>query len=381
MSSFSAEPAPLAARRVRWRPVVAIVIGMIGLLGIVSWGWIRDRLEIRTAVQLVEDKQFDVALPILLRLDPRYPRNVAITRALALGYLYNTRELAETGRYLDRWCEIQPEDAEPFRFRMRFWLMQEMVSPAISDAQRVLELQPGESDTRAKLVELLLTAGRYEEAEKEGLRCYRESPGYVELWFVLANIYHGLGQRPGGGDACAKAAGLVDQVLHQLPDHVGALKLRAKLYLEAGQPDLAIQLLKRRVIGTSSKDPTLGLYELSEALTRAGRLAEAKETMNELEWRQLLGLWSIDDHRDDNLGLQKKVVEAMLAAGKTEEAVRFLIGILERKPYAPAVTHDLLASSYEKQGQLELARNQHRLAQRRQEEENGRKDDNQKGKL
>jgi tetratricopeptide (TPR) repeat protein len=349
----------------RWA-VAAAVLAVLALGGFFAWRWYQDQAARSEALLLAEGPHFHEVQPLLLRLQETEPQNVAVVRALALGYLYRTRQIPETRRFLDRWCELAPNDPEPYRLRLGFWLMQDMVSPAIPDAEHVLELRPKDFETRRKLVQLLLSDGRYQQAEKEGLRCFLENPKDQELWLILANIYHGLGQP-------AKAADLTDQVLRTAPDHLAALKLRAKLYVDAGQPEPAIRLLKERVIGKTSPDGTEGLYELSEALVRAGRDEEAKKVLAELEWRQALGIWSRYEHRDDNPGLQERVVTAMLAAGKTDDAVNFLSGILERNRRAPPATHQLLAVCFDKQGQSERAREQRRLAERRQEDEQQRR--------
>jgi len=345
----------------RWT-VAASVLAVLALGGFFAWRWYQDQAARSEALLLAEGPHFDEAQPLLLRLHEREPQNVAVVRALALGYLYRTRQIPQTRKFLDRWCELAPGDPEPYRLRLGFWLMQEMVPSAIPDAEHILELRPKDYETRRKLVQLLLADGRYQQAEKEGLRCFLENPKDQELWLILANIYRGLGQ-------LAKAADLTDQILRTAPDHLGALKLRAKLYVETGQPEPAIRLLREHVIGKTSPDGTEGLYELSEALVRAGRDAEAKKVLAELEWRQALGIWSRYEHRDDNPGLQERVVAAMLAAGNTEDAVHFLTGILERNPQAPPATHQLLAVCFDKQGQSERAREQRRLAERSQEHE------------
>ncbi|HEV3236974.1 MAG TPA: tetratricopeptide repeat protein [Gemmataceae bacterium] len=353
-------------RRLRFWGAVAAVVALLALSGFFGWNWRQDRAKLRQAMKLASADHFDAALPVLLRYHERQPQNVPVTRALALGYLYNTRQIAETKKFLDRWCELAPSDPEPYETRLSFWLMQDMVGPAIPDAEHILELKPDEFEIRRKLVQLLLSDGRHQRAKEEGLRCFKQRPKDLEIWFILANIYHGLGQS-------AKAADLTNQVLREAPDHLGGLKFRAKLYVEAGQPEQAIRLLKEHVVGKTSKDGTEGLYELSEALGRAGRNEEANGVLAELEWRQALGIWSKYEHRDDNPGLQERVVVAMLAAGKTDAAVRFLQDILGRNGHAPPRTHQLLADCFEKQGQADRAAEQRRSAARAQEDENAEK--------
>jgi predicted Zn-dependent protease len=98
------------------------------------------------------------------------------------------------------------------------------------------------------------------------------------------------------------------------------------------------------------------------ALSGAGRHNEARKVMAEMQWRRALGLWSEYEHRDDNPGLQERVVEAMLAAGKTDEAIRFLTKVLQRNPNAPPATRQLLAACYEKQGEPQRAAEHRRRA-------------------
>jgi tetratricopeptide (TPR) repeat protein len=332
------------------------------LVGFLGWPSYRDWSELRRALRLTQQNNFPDALPILLGLHERHPQNVAVVRALALGY-YDTRQLISTEHFLDRWCALRPRDPEPYRRRLQFRMMRQDVALAIRDAEQILELEPSDLETRSALVQLFLTDGRYEQAETEGLRCFRENPKNVDMWFQLANIYHGLCQRPEGKVARAKAADLTDQVLRVAPDHLAALKLRARLYLEAGQAEAAVRLLRERVVGVPSPDGAEGLFELSEALFGAGRADEARKVQREMQWRQALGLWSRYEHRDANVGLQERVVEAYLAAGKIDEAVRFLTDILGRNPEAPPGTHNLLARCYDKQGQAALAQEQRRLAQ------------------
>jgi len=354
--------------RLRWWAAVVAIVGFMGLGAFFGWPGFREWAELRKPLQLAEDDQFEEARPLLLRFLERYPNNVAATRALALGYLHQSRQLVETKHWLDRWCELQPEDPEAFRNRLDFFTMQQMVIPAIADAQHILEFHPDDRRLRVGLTRMLLTAGRYEEAEKEGLRCFREDPENRELWYFLANIYYGLGQGSPGNSAKTKAAALLDQLLSEDPDHLAGLKLRAKLFVEAGQPDMAVRLLEERVVGNPKWGETEGLAELSDALLRAGRAAESKRTQAELQWRQALILWSRFKQRDESLGLQERVVQGMLADDKADRAVAFLSGILERNHRAPPGTHELLALCYDKLGQVDRAREQRDLAGLKKEE-------------
>src|SRR3974377_915278 len=142
MSAAILKP-PSLLRRLPWRTIAAITF-LLALSLFLARGTIADGWELHQALDLMEERQFSAAQPMLLHFLEGHPDNVAVNRALALGYLHGTRQLAETRKYLDRWGDLQPRAAEAFKERMGFWMMQEMVDPAIRDAQHVLELNPGD---------------------------------------------------------------------------------------------------------------------------------------------------------------------------------------------------------------------------------------------
>jgi predicted Zn-dependent protease len=324
----------------RWQAAVVVCALLVAaFFGARSY---HNRAERREAFRLREREGFVAAEPVLLKLYEHDQRDVDVVRLLAVGYM-DARNLLGTEKFLNRWCELDPRDPEPFRRRIEFWNMQQKVPEGIADARHILKLEPRDFRMRRLLVELLTLDGRFQEAEEEGLRCFKANPKDVDLWCVLANVYYGLEQKN-------KAADLVDQVLHEKPDHVNGLKLRSKLYLEAGKPDSAITLLRRLVDSpVSNPNSTDGMYELSMALTRAGQTDKAKRVLAEMDYRVARRLWSEYEHRDQNVGLQERFVDAMLALGKTDEAVRFLSDILKRNPAAPTGTRQLLARCSERQ--------------------------------
>ncbi len=339
-------------RRRRWLAVGTVVLGVLIAGAVAGWRWHQDRAEREQALQLVLARRFDAAEPLLLQLHERHPQDVDVIRTLTVGY-FQAKQLGEAETFLNRWCLLQPEAVEPHRRRLELLVQQRNVSPAITDAQTILRLEPEDYETRRMLMQLLLTAGRYGEAEQEGRRCLQTQPNNLTLWCLVASACKGQGHT-------AEAIEVLDRVLRQKPDFGAALQLRAELYLEAGQPESAIPLLQTVASG-SGPEATSALSPLSRALARAGRADEARRTAAELQWRLAFDLWSTDAHRDGNPGLQARVVEAMLAAGKRDEAVRFLTDILERKPRATG-TRQLLADCYEKLGQPERAAEERRKA-------------------
>ena len=341
---------PSAPRWRRW--AAAATLGVLALAGAFGWRWHQDRQERDEALRLAAGGEFAAAQPRLQRLHGRHPDDAAVLRALALGHL-RARHFDEAETYLGRWCALQPGLAEPFRLRLDLAMRQQKIEAALADAARVLELEPDDRDTRKLLAQLLLLDCRYAQAEQETLRCLRAEPNNVRLWYFLAKSYRGLGQT-------ARAVRWADRVVAAGLDFPPGLQLRADLHLDAGEVEPAIRLLRK----ASTKPGPEGLamlYPLSLALERAGRHDESQQVLAEMLWRQALALWSEDEHRDDNVGLQERVVEALLAAGKGDEAVRFLKDIL-RRGHNVAGTHQLLAVCYDKLGQPERAAEHRRQA-------------------
>lgn len=350
MTTPDALAARASAPRLRRWGVAAAVVGLLAVGAFVGWRWLQDRTDRREGLRLAGEGRLDAAEPLLRRAFERHPEDVAVVRALALGHL-EARRFDNAQAYLDRWCELRPGEAEPFRHRLDLWMKQMKLAEALADAGTLLRLRPNDFSTRQLSVQLLFLDGRYGGAEAEGLRCLKEQPNNTDLWYLLASIYHGQHRD-------AEAAELVDRLLKVKPDSTAGLRLRAEIYLDAGQPDPAIRLLKQAA-DAPGPEGLSALYQLSLALSRVGREDEGKKALAEMQWRQAMDLWATDDHRDDNSGLQSRVVEALLAAGKADEAVRFLTDILARKPDA-AGTRRLLADCYEKTGRPERAAEERR---------------------
>jgi predicted Zn-dependent protease len=331
-----------------------VLLAVLALGGWFGWRYLRAELERREAFELAEQASFDQARPLLLRIYERHPEDVAVVRALALGYRGEPRQIAEAERFLDLWCKLRPDAPEPFRERFEFRAKHQQVAQAVADADTVLHLDPADYSLRKRLAQLLLLNGDFEHAEKHALRCYEARRDDVEVWLLLARVSHGLHRD-------SQATALADQVLRKQPDFPDALKLRADLYLQAGQADAAVGLLRKAAAAPGTKGYRW-LYDLSLALQRAGRADEAAAVLREAQWRRALAHWAADEDRDDNPPLQEGVVQAYLADGKIDDAIGFLSDILQRNPRAAPGTHLLLAACYDKQGKRERAAEQRRLA-------------------
>lgn len=399
----TAKAAPASPRSAWWQSpwlVTAIVIGVAAIVGFYDWP--SRAPESRAALDTAEKGQFVEAEPALLQLHERHPGDIAVVRALGVGYL-GARRYDEAEVYLNRWQELQPREVEPLQRRIELWMLEQKTARAAEDVQGLLKLRPNDQRGRQILAQLFLIDAHSEEAEREAVQCLQDQPTNQENLYLLASIYQQEG-RP------EKAVELIERLLRLNPNSGPAMSLRARLLTDAGQLEPAIKLLsaavanpsldltfgsypidgrwanvlryltvvqdrilnlhsdgqpfpRTQVLAEQALDRSIILFQLSQALARAGRDQEAKRVVAEMQWPRALALWSADKQRDINPALQGEVVDAYVAAGKVDDAVAFLSDILRRQPNTPG-TRLLLADCYDKQGQTERAAEQRRLSGR-----------------
>src|SRR5262249_43364725 len=154
--------------------------------------------------------------------------DLAVVKALALGQL-ESNKLSEAEISLGRWCALRPNEAEPFKQRMNLQLRLKRLPQALTDGQRVLELEPDQDAIRQQVAQWLTSAGRLAEAEQECRRCLERQPDHPGLLYLLAEIYQGQGRQ-------AEAARVLDALLRDNPDNAPARLARAVLYGNMNQP-------------------------------------------------------------------------------------------------------------------------------------------------
>src|SRR5262245_11166675 len=160
---------PSASRFLRWGAAAAV----LGLLGLCAYALLRGPehgAARHEALELLATDGFDAAESRLQLVGDQNPGDVEVVRALAQGYL-DARRSGEAEVYLNRWCDLRPGQPEPYRRRLDLWNQQQKMLPALADAERVLRLDPADVPTRRQLAHLLFVAGRYDQAEREAVRC------------------------------------------------------------------------------------------------------------------------------------------------------------------------------------------------------------------
>jgi Tfp pilus assembly protein PilF len=345
---------------------VILVAVVLAAAAVAMFGarWLHASGERDEALRLAQAGRFADAEPLLQKALARDRDDVAVISALAQVKL-GSPDPATAEEYLTRWCELRPHEAEPFRLRMDLrhrvargkWSTadrMQILEQAIADGHRALELAPDNDLARREVGSMLLQVGRFAEAEQHIRGCLTRAPADPTLRYQLAKACHAQGQR-------AEAEAALDPVIGDRSASAEALLLRAILYREADQPDRAIPLLRQAL--NQEKCPRKDcLYHLGLALGATGQKEEARRVLAELDLLNLQDAIA-NNQFPDNAAMRVQVAEAMLGAGKAEEARAKLEAVLAEAPdFKPA--HRVLALYYEQKGQPERAAEHRRLADR-----------------
>jgi tetratricopeptide (TPR) repeat protein len=265
-------------------------------------------------------------------------------------------EPAQAVEPLTRWCELDPNNPEPYRLRMHIrhrmalgkWSKSDqlrMMEEAWADGECALALDPAPDEVRREVTWLAILVGRYSTAEAHARRCLASAPNDGWSHYLLAKACHLQGKRE-------EAVRALDPVVKSQPKFADALVLRAMLYREADQPEQAIPLLRQVLtMGTTSRRERL--YQLGLALAAAGQSDEAKRVMAEVDLMSLKSAIA-NDHFPNNPAMRVQIAEAQLAAGNLTDAAKELDAALAEDPdFAPA--HRAKATYHEKRGEPHLA--------------------------
>src|SRR5262245_40736178 len=113
--------APPAAAALVPRRLVLLALGALVLVGLVlGWRGYRHRQERQEALRRAGAGDFAGAEPLLQRALERRPHDLEVVQALARGHL-DAHNPAQAETCLGRWCELRPDDAEPFKLRLKLY--------------------------------------------------------------------------------------------------------------------------------------------------------------------------------------------------------------------------------------------------------------------
>ena len=298
----------------------------------------------------------ELAASLLASVDRNHPESNSILEALSGVYMRQTRYLAAV-RCLDRWVERDPDSVRALDWRG--WVSNQLDhrGQAISDYERVLELQPGRSAVRFRLAELLVESSRHVEAVPLLERLRDEQPANLEVLVALARC-RTVQDR---GD---EARALLDAVLASHPDHFDALFERGNLERGNGNAVEAERWLRKALVRKPLE--TQARYALYLALQAQGdRQKDAQ--VEQARWekdRQTRGrltrlLRTELDRKPNDPHLACEAGELLLQVGEEQRGLFWLHRALALDPqHAPS--HRALLAYYERTNQPARAAEQRR---------------------
>jgi tetratricopeptide (TPR) repeat protein len=304
--------------------------------------------------------EVDELAPNLLALvKQQHPETPAILETLARVYLRQTRYL-EALRCLDRWLQLAPDSIRALDWRG--WVCNQLDhrEQAISDYQRLLELQPGRTDIRLRLAQILIDSARHAEAAAHLERLLGEMPDNPDVPAALAPCR--VVQ-----DRMEEAQALLDAVLKDHPEHFDALSQRGKLELTLGHPEQAEPWLRKALaVKPHDMEARYSLYRSLQG--QSGRDQEADRELARWEdegkkQSRLTRLLRTELAGDpNNVELAHEAGELFLDLDEEERGTFWLRRALDINPRHVRTRQALLAY-YERTNQPDKAAEQRRQLQ------------------
>jgi len=287
-------------------------------------------------------------------IDEDHPDKIAILEALVQGYM--KLSVSGGGRAaIARLLELQPDNAIGLYWRGVGWEHLEDDESAIADFRRVLAIQPTHADARKHLADLLLKSDPRESLEHLEI-LHRQQPRDTAVLLSQARCWKALGQP-------AEASQVLDTLLADHSEHVGALIERGLLAVEDGQAAEGEKWLRKAILlQPANEDAHYHLYEC--LLQQPDRAEEARAQFD--HWRRVradrvrlheIAAGQLDRALRDPAVLHE-VGSILLRIKQDEDALRLLRTALEIEPdYEPV--HRTLTEYYHSKGKDDLAE-QHR---------------------
>ncbi len=260
--------------------------------------------------------------------------------------------------FLNHWLGLDPDNLRALELRGLAYQNGKSAHKGAEDFRRVIERDPTRDATRWRLVLCLLDMGGYAEAFPHLERVARQKPDDPDVQVRLARCHNML-------DRGAEARQIVDAVLERHPEHALALRTRGQFALADNRPAQAERWLRRAVQARPNDYQSQFLLvqalrqqnkveEARTALKKAEALKDRAERLGELTSRKLS-----EQPLDPALQCEMGVLVLRNGHAKTGEA--WLLSALRLDPnYRPA--HAALADHYERQGDVERARDHRRQA-------------------
>jgi tetratricopeptide (TPR) repeat protein len=310
-----------------------------------------EPVQVEFLLMRVQRGEEDEVAPELLSVyvNNNSPESALILETLSGAYMRNLR-YGPAYSCLNRWAEIAPDSADPYRWRG--WVTERLGNHdgALKDYQRALELNPDLVTVRLRLAEMLLDKADSPAAREHLERLRLECPDRAD---VLAR----LGQCRFMQGETEEARELLEKAVEQLPNDSALLVTLAKLYNQERRAADAEKWARRAL----KVDPTDTEAEvtLTASLQAQGRWDEANKVLEQFQQdtallkrvAQVLQK-EAEGHGADPDALAE--VGALFLTTNERVGLYWLNQALERDPNHQ-LSHKALAEYYEKKGAPEKA--------------------------
>ncbi|MFV1967636.1 MAG: tetratricopeptide repeat protein [Pirellulaceae bacterium] len=273
----------------------------------------------------------------------------AICEAYFHGFRSNLR-FVEANGLLDVWQADYPEDPQPHFLRGLCAAMVQRDQLAIEEYEKGLQMEPGRTEFRLRLADMLAKSNEHTRAEPHYRRCLREMPGNADALVGLGNVLTSLGKHE-------EAAACFREVVQDAPHHFAARLGLGRLAQFRSRPEEALRWLEPLVEEWPGDAQVQ--YAMAQALQAAGRRDEAeehlkiyKESFKRLERLEDL-FEEIVEHAND-VDRRFEIGSLLLMHHSRENGKAWLKSVLQLDPnHREALL--LLADYYAKRGQVQRA--------------------------
>jgi tetratricopeptide (TPR) repeat protein len=270
------------------------------------------------------------------------PDTLVIWETLIQVYI-QTHRLFDALDLLNRYLERRPDDVDVLLGRgfVRERLFE--YPDALKDYRRAVAIAPDNDRARRRLAETLLVLGPPEEAVEQFTLLRQRQPGDADVQLGLARAHRQLGHDD-------QARPLLDALLVEYPQHVGALTERGRLALDEGDLGRAEDWLRTAVAHAPYDRPAL--YNLYQCVQRRGpeeeaRVCRARFDRVDADLKRLDTISQAVLERPRDPALRCEGGEIFLRNGQEEEGLLWLNMALRLDPdYHPA--HQALAAYRER---------------------------------
>lgn len=246
-----------------------------------------DPVQLEWLLLRCQQGELDQLAPNLFALvRQQHPETPAILETLARVYLRQTRYL-EALLCLDQLLELVPDSVRGLDWRGWVGNQLDHRERAIGDYELLLQLQPGRTDIRLRLAQLLIESARHEEATPHLERLLREMPDDPDVVAALApcRVIQGRSE---------EARAMLDAVLKDHPDHFNTLYQRGKLELTLGHHAEAEPWLRKALqVNPHDTEAHYSLYQSLQGQPHREKEAERERVNWEREGKNQKRLTSL----------------------------------------------------------------------------------------